>query len=185
MKISIFTSILSLLVITGNYAFTQTPVIINIDMTKGLKPVSPFIYGKNNVLPSTFLSTGTTAEIKMANEAGVRFVRQGGGNNATKYNWRNKLSSHPDWYNNVYSNDWDGAAKNMLDKMPGVSGMWSFQLLGKAAANTTHNFNDFAYNAGYGAACFIINNLCIHIFIASKNTKPWTICRFGNLRSDR
>ena len=146
MKISIFTSILSLLVITGNYAFTQTPVIINIDMTKGLKPVSPFIYGKNNVLPSTFLSTGTTAEIKMANEAGVRFVRQGGGNNATKYNWRNKLSSHPDWYNNVYSNDWDGAAKNMLDKMPGVSGMWSFQLLGKAASNTIHNFNDNAYN---------------------------------------
>ena len=147
MKISIFTSILSLLVITGNIAFTQTPVIINIDMTKGQRPVSPFIYGKNNVLPSTFLSPGTTAEITKSKEAGVRFVRQGGGNNSTKYNWRLKLSSHPDWYNNVYPNDWDEAAKNLFDKMPGVHGMWSFQLLGKAAANTQNNFNDWAYNS--------------------------------------
>jgi hypothetical protein len=146
MKISIFTSLLCILVIGGNIAFTQTPVTISIDVTKGKKPVSPLLYGKNNVLPSTFLNTGTTAEITKAKEAGVRFVRQGGGNNSTKYNWRNKLSSHPDWYNNVYSNDWDAAAKNMIDKLPGVQGMWTFQLLGKAAANTKNNFNDGAYN---------------------------------------
>ena len=146
MKSSIFTSILSLLLITANITFAQTPVRIDIDITKGQKPVSPFIYGKNNVLPSTFLSSGTTTEINLAKEAGVRFVRQGGGNNSTKYNWRLKLSSHPDWYNNVYANDWDAAAKNLIDKMPGVQGMWSFQLLGKAAANTKNNFNDWAYN---------------------------------------
>lgn len=146
MKNFIFTSVLSILVFTGNLAFTQTPVTISIDLTKGKKPVSPLLYGKNNVLPSTFLNTGTTAEITKAKEAGVRFVRQGGGNNSTKYNWRNKLSSHPDWYNNVYSNDWDTAAKNMIDKLPSVQGMWTFQLLGKAAANTGHNFNDYAYN---------------------------------------
>jgi len=146
MKISIFTSIISLLILTTNIAFAQTPVRIDIDITKGQKPVSPFIYGKNNVLPSTFLSSGTTVEITMAKEAGVRFVRQGGGNNSTKYNWRRKLSSHPDWYNNVYANDWDAAAKNLIDKMPGVDGMWSFQLLGKAAENTKNNFNDWAYN---------------------------------------
>lgn len=146
MKFSKFTLILGFWAITGAIAFSQTPVRIDIDVSKGEKTVSPYIYGKNNVLPSTFLNTGTTAEITKAKEAGVRFVRQGGGNNSTKYNWRLKLSSHPDWYNNVYANDWDGAAKNLIDKMPGVQGMWSFQLLGKAAANTKNNFNDWGYN---------------------------------------
>ena len=146
MKISGFTLFFSLLVIAGNIGFSQTPVRIDIDITKGQKTVSPFIYGKNNLLPSTFLNSGTTTEITLAKEAGVRFVRQGGGNNCTKYNWRLKLSSHPDWYNNVYANDWDAAAKNLIDKLPGVQGMWSFQLLGKAAANTKNNFNDWAYN---------------------------------------
>lgn len=49
-------------------------------------------------------------------------------------------------YNNVYANNWDAAAKNLTDKMPGVQGMWSFQLLGKVAANTQHNFPDWTYN---------------------------------------
>lgn len=146
--------ILSLFLICGQIGFSQTPVSINIDINKGQKTVSPNIYGKNNVLESTYLNSGTTAEITLAKEAGVRFVRQGGGNNSTKYNWRLKLSSHPDWYNNVYSNNWDEAAKNLLDKMPGVQGMWSFQLLGKAAAKTNKNFNDWAYNGSqWWAGC--------------------------------
>ncbi|MDP3643882.1 MAG: glycoside hydrolase family 44 protein [Bacteroidota bacterium] len=147
MKLTSVIRILVLLLTAGNTGIAQTPVRIDIDLTKGQKPVSPFIYGKNNVLQSTYLSSGTTAEITRAKEAGVRFVRQGGGNNSTKYNWRNRLSSHPDWYNNVYLNDWDTAAKNLMDKMPGVQGMWSFQLLGKTAANTKNNFNDWAYNS--------------------------------------
>jgi hypothetical protein len=134
-----------LFILIAAITVAQTPVRIDIDLTKGKKTVSPFIYGKNNVLPSTYLS-GTNTDVTKAKEAGVRFVRQGGGNNSTKYNWRLKLSSHPDWYNNVYTNDWDAAAKNMFDKMPGVHGMWSFQLLGKAAANTKNNFNDWGYN---------------------------------------
>lgn len=143
MKFSVITLFVSVWAMTS---FAQTPVRIDIDLTKGKIPVSPFIYGKNGVLPSTFLSAGTPAEIVQAKEAGVRFVRQSGGNNSTKYNWRNQLSSHPDWYNNVYPNNWNNAAKNMLDKMPGVQGMWAFQLLGKTAANTNNNFNDWAYN---------------------------------------
>jgi len=138
--------ILPFVIFNITISFAQTPVRIDIDLTKPVKPVSPLIYGKNNVLPSTFLNSKDIAEILKAKEAGVRFVRQGGGNNSTKYNWRLKLSSHPDWYNNVYANDWNTAAKSMLDKLPGVQGMWSFQLLGKAAANTTNNFNDWAYN---------------------------------------
>ena len=140
------TIFLTLLLFSGTSVFSQTPVTINIDLTQSQKKISPFIYGKNNVLPNSFLSSGTSVEITRAKEAGVRFVRQSGGNNSTKYNWRLKLSSHPDWYNNVYANDWDAAAKNMFDKLPGVHGMWSFQLLGKAAANTKNNFGDWAYN---------------------------------------
>lgn len=140
---------ISFLLILGFLSFysgyTQTAVRIDIDLTKGKIPVSPYIYGKNNVLPNTYLSSGTE-EITRAQQAGVRLVRQGGGNNSTKYNWRLKLSSHPDWYNNVYANDWDAAAKTMLQLLPGVQGMWSFQLLGKAAANSNNNFNDWGYN---------------------------------------
>lgn len=142
MKIS--TALLFCLILLGHAGYSQTSVRIDIDATKQ-KPVSPFIYGKNNVLPSTFLASGNT-EIIRAKEAGVKFVRQGGGNNSTKYNWKLKLSSHPDWYNNVYANDWDAAAKNLFTQLPGVQGMWSFQLLGKVAANTRNNFNDWAYN---------------------------------------
>jgi len=128
-----------------NQGFAQTAIRADIDLTKGKIPVSPYIYGKNNVLPNTYLSSGNE-EITKAQQAGVRLVRQGGGNNSTKYNWRLKLSSHPDWYNNVYANDWDAAAKTMLQQLPGVQGMWSFQLLGKAASNTSNNFNDWGYN---------------------------------------
>lgn len=150
MKFSIVRYMLILMLTSGNRTSAQTPVRIDIDLSKAKKPVSSLIYGKNNVLPSTFLSSGTTAEITRAKEAGVRFVRQGGGNNSTKYNWRLKLSSHPDWYNNVYANDWDGAAKNLIEKLPGVQGMWSFQLLGKAAANTKNNFADWTFNQSQG-----------------------------------
>jgi len=122
------------------------PVLVTVDANAEKRPVSHYIFGKNNVLPSTFLNNGSNTEVTKANEAGVRFVRQGGGNNSTKYNWRQKLSSHPDWYNNVYANNWDAAAKNLTDKMPGVQGMWSFQLLGKVAANTQNNFPDWTYN---------------------------------------
>ncbi len=141
-----FFGILLPALISVSYCFAQTPVRVDIDLTKPTLPVSPLIYGKNGVLPSTFLNSGTNADITKAKEAGVRFVRQSGGNNSTKYNWRNQLSGHPDWYNNVYANNWDNAAKNMLDKMPGVQGMWAFQLLGKSASNTKNNFNDWAYN---------------------------------------
>jgi len=146
MKISFFLRTSLILLVTASTVFSQTPVRIDIDLTKGEIPVSPLIYGKNNVLPGTFLGTGTTPDITIAKEAGVRFVRQSGGNNSTKYNWRNRLSSHPDWYNNCYINDWDDAANNMFAKMPGVQGMWAFQLLGKSASNTQHNFNDGAFN---------------------------------------
>ena len=146
MKSSSILFILIILLLASNICLSQTPVRVDIDLTKPTKPISPFIYGKNNVVERDLSNPTAMKEILLAKEAGVRFVRQSGGNNSTKYNWRLKLSSHPDWYNNVYINDWDAVAKNMFDKIPGVEGMWSFQLLGKAAANTTNNFNDWSYN---------------------------------------
>jgi hypothetical protein len=123
-------------------------VTISVDPTKEIKAISPSLYGRNNSIPKeSFASPLSAAELLRLQESGVRFLREGGGNNSTKYNWKKRLSSHPDWYNNVYINDWDAAVKTMRDKLPSnVNGMWSLQLIGKAAANTTNNFNDFSYN---------------------------------------
>ena len=131
-----------------NTAFSQA-VTISIDPTQAVKTISPNIYGRNNSLPKeSFAAPLTAVEMKRLRESGVRFLREGGGNNATKYQWRKRLSSHPDWYNNVYENNWDVAVKTMRDSLPTtVSGMWSFQLIGKAAATSSANFNDWGYNS--------------------------------------
>jgi hypothetical protein len=115
-----------------------TTVSVTVKADSGRMPISPYIYGKNNDLD--------TASLRIYNEAGLRLLRANGGNNATKYNWRNRLSSHPDWYNNVYDNDWDAAAKTIQTKLPGAQGMFAFQLLGWAAGNTRNNFDDWSYN---------------------------------------
>ena len=79
-------------------------------------------------------------------DAGVTFFRESGGNNSTKYNWRRRLSSHPDWYNNVYVNNWDQAALALQKDFPSAQGMWAFQLAGMAAKTSQFNFNDWGYN---------------------------------------
>jgi hypothetical protein len=48
MKFTSAIKIVALLLISGNLSITQTPIRIDIDLTRGKKPVSPFIYGKNN-----------------------------------------------------------------------------------------------------------------------------------------
>ncbi|MBK9577672.1 MAG: glycoside hydrolase family 44 [Fibrobacteres bacterium] len=114
------------------------PVQISVKADSGRIPISPYIFGKNNDLDDS--------DFNVYREAGLKLLRASGGNNATKYNWRNGLSCHPDWYNNIYSNDWDGAAKSIQTKMPGGQGMFAFQLLGWAAKTTSANFNDWNYN---------------------------------------
>jgi Glycoside hydrolase family 44/Secretion system C-terminal sorting domain len=123
-------------------------VTITVDPTKDIKPISPYIYGRNNSLPKeSYAKPLTAAQLVQLKESGVRMLREGGGNNATKYNWRKRLSSHPDWYNNVYINDWDVSVKTLRDEMPAnVQGLWSFQLIGKAAKTDAQNFGDWAYN---------------------------------------
>jgi len=51
-------------------------------------------------------------------DAGLRFSRINGGSNATGYNWRKKITVHPDCYNNVYAEDWDAYAQTLLPIIP-------------------------------------------------------------------
>lgn len=120
-------------------------VTVNVDLSKPTHPVSPYLYGRNNSLSGN-PGSGFTPEWTKLKDAGVRFFREGGGNNSTKYNWRLKISSHPDWYNNVYANDWSFAAESLQEEIPSAQGMWSFQLIGKAAKTNANNFNDWGYN---------------------------------------
>lgn len=121
-------------------------VHIAVDVTADRIPVSPYIYGKNDSVghPTSPLSE---AGFQLYRDAGVRMLRMNGGNNGTKYNWQKRLTSHPDWYNNVYASaDWDYSQTQLQQQLPGVQSMWCFQLLGKVADDTAHNFNDWAFN---------------------------------------
>jgi len=120
-------------------------VTVTVDLSKETHPVSPYLCGRNNSLSGN-PGSGFTPEWTKLKDAQLRFFREGGGNNSTKYNWRRKISSHPDWYNNVYANDWSYAARSLQENIPDAQGMWSFQLIGKAARTNTANFNDWGYN---------------------------------------
>jgi hypothetical protein len=119
---------------------------IQVDALAGRKAISPWLYGRNNSLSDDPKKPLLAKDWQFLRDAGVRMLRESGGNNSTKYNWVLKLSSHPDWYNNVYAHDWDFEAKSLQTNLPGVQGMWSFQLIGKAASSKAYNFNDWGYN---------------------------------------
>lgn len=129
---------------------SHADIQIVVQADSGRMPISPLIYGKNGCgisddpnKPS--MDTAGTS-LLLSREAGLKMTRENAGNNLTKYNWRKKLTSHPDWYNNVYAHDWDFAAQELKTKLPTVQqGMWGFQLLGWVAANTNNNFNDWGY----------------------------------------
>ncbi|MFN8357239.1 MAG: glycoside hydrolase family 44 protein [Spirosomataceae bacterium] len=126
-------------------AFCQ--VTVKIDPKAENKTISPYLYGRNNSFSSTNPNATLSAEdLARIGGAGVQFFRESGGNNCTKYNWRRKLSSHPDWYNNVYTNNWDQTALTIQKNFPKAQGMWAFQLLGMAAKTNQANFNDWGYN---------------------------------------
>jgi hypothetical protein len=118
-------------------------VEIQVDLSKGRRPISPYIYGRNNNVSDAPSSPMSAANVTLYNDAGLRMTRDGGGNNSTKYNWRRKITSHPDWYNNVYAHDWDFAAQSIQQRLPLTAGLFTLQLLGKAASNTQNNYPDF------------------------------------------
>jgi hypothetical protein len=111
-------------------------VTISINATQNKRLISPYIYGRNESFdkPDQFYQ-----------EVGLRFARIGGGNNMSAYNWRQKLTVHPDWFNNVYGVDWDISAQKINNNFSDIQGMFAFQLLGRAASSTQHNFPDWEY----------------------------------------
>lgn len=119
---------------------------ITVDPSADRLPVSPYLYGRNGGLSDNPAAPLSAAQWQFLRDSGVRMLRENAGNNATKYNWKLKLTSHPDWYNNVYAHDWDFAVASLQQNLPGVQGMWAFQLIGKAASSTTANFSDWGYN---------------------------------------
>ncbi|HMH23262.1 MAG TPA: glycoside hydrolase family 44 protein [Puia sp.] len=121
-------------------------VQVQVDILSGRRTVSPYIYGRNNSLSDNAGSPLSATQWQLYKDAGLNFFRENGGNNLTKYNWRQKLSSHPDWYNNVYAHDWDFAAASLQQHIPAAQGMWGFQLIGQSARNNTNNFDDWDYN---------------------------------------
>lgn len=123
------------------------PVKITINADAQKRQVSPYIFGKNNNLSDSPGNPLSQAQWQKFRDIGITMFRESGGNNSTKYNWRRKLTSHPDWYNNVYKHDWDFAAQSLQENMPEAQGMWAFQLIGKAAKSSASNFNDWGYNS--------------------------------------
>jgi hypothetical protein len=122
-------------------------ITIQVDANADLRKVSPYLYGRNNSFSSTNPNWSLPDEdLIRLRDAGVTFFRESGGNNCSKYNWRRKLSSHPDWYNNVYTNNWDQAAQTLQKNFPQAQGMWAFPLLGYAAKTNAANFADWDYN---------------------------------------
>lgn len=133
-------------------------ISITIDAKANNHKVSPYLYGRNGVLNNEKADIPTDV-INKSQEAGIHFIRQNEGNNATKYNWKKKITSHPDWYNNVYDCDWDRSATNLQAELPDAQVMFGFQLIGKAASSKAHNFNDWAYNKSqWGIWC--TSNMC-------------------------
>jgi len=126
-------------------SFSQD-VVVTVNAADAKKVVSPFIYGRNGSFSNSFGTASSASDITLFKEAGLRLARENGGNNATKYNWRKKISSHPDWYNNVYDHDWDNLSANIVANIPDMQVMWAFQLIGKVASNKSNNFNDWSYN---------------------------------------
>jgi len=119
---------------------------ITVNPAQEIKEISPYIYGKNNSFSDSPSSPTDAKTWQLYKDAGVKLFRESGGNNSTKYNWRKKLISHPDWYNNVYAHDWDYAAQSLQTNMPEAKGMWSFQLLGHVAKTNGYNFPEWFYN---------------------------------------
>jgi hypothetical protein len=119
---------------------------LTVDATAERHYIYPAIYGKNHGLEYKSNVTTSAAVIQRHLDAGFKILRLNAGNNATKYHFRNKLTSHPDWYNNVYNADWDRQAKELQDKMPGVQGLYAISMLGWAAKSDASNFEDFLYN---------------------------------------
>lgn len=129
-------------------ALSATPVTaetvrIEVDASQGRRPISPHLYGRNmNLSGGDKVMWGDQRRIAL--EAGLRLSRESDGNNGTKYNWKNDLSSHPDWYNNVYKQGRVERARAIQESCPGVDGLFGLPVLGWVAKTDAANCNENA-----------------------------------------
>ena len=145
--------LLAAITVAGFATVSTAAIDITVDTQKGIKKISQYLYGRNIDKISDGdpeVNEEETAFINQMLEAGIHFLRANNGNNATRYNWRHKMTVHPDWYNNVYSHDWAITAQKVLDKMPGIDAMYAFQLTGFAASSTDYNFGDWNWKQEHG-----------------------------------
>jgi hypothetical protein len=132
-----------------NVAFVNVAaqsVNIAIDIDAGNKLVSPYIYGKNNTTSGKVNSPLTQAQWTQVRESGATFLRENYGNESSKYNWKKKLTSSPDWYNAVSDYDWDFEAQSIKTNLPNVQAMFGFQLLGHVAKSKAYNWDAWSYH---------------------------------------
>lgn len=150
-----FSGVLAAIITAGISATAASAAInVNVDTDKGVKKISPYLYGRNIDKVSDTKTESDSAEtdfISKVLESGIHMMRANNGNNSTRYNWRRKMTVHPDWFNNVYDHDWDITAKKILDKMPGVDALYGFQLTGYAASSTNYNFPDWNWKQEHGS----------------------------------
>jgi len=127
-------------------------ITVTVNVNQPTHTVYPTLFGRNNNTSDDSTKPVSAANWKLYREAGVRLFRENGGNNTTKYNWRRKLDSHPDWYNNVFTHDWDYCAKKILDSTFGTQALFGLQLIGYAAKSTAFNFDCWAYDQCKGGS---------------------------------
>ena len=156
----VFKGVLTAIIAAGVSATEASAAInVGVDTDKGIQKISPYLYGRNiycnedrgdiNDITEK-LSEKEQDNLETYRQAGIRYLRMNNGNNATKHNWRKNLTSHPDYYNNVYKHNWDISAKKVLDNLPGVDAMYAFQLTGYVASSMDYNFADWDWKKAHG-----------------------------------
>lgn len=125
-------------------------VSVEVDASQPARPISKFLYGKNNSTSDDPSKPTAEAEWTRIKESGVTILRENSGNNSTKYNWRRKLTSAPDWYNQVFVSDWDYEARTIQQKLPGMHAMFGFQLSGWAAKSMAYNWDAWTWRIQHG-----------------------------------
>lgn len=150
MRIALPSTLCAIALLAGLPSAFAQPVTLEIDLSQATTPISKALYGKNNSTsdrPAVPTPESTWTRIR---ESGATVLRENSGNNSTKHNWRRKLSSSPDWYNEVVPADWNYEAGTILQKLPGVQIMYGFQLTGWAAKTTAHNWDAWTWRVQHG-----------------------------------
>jgi hypothetical protein len=126
-------------------------VEVSVDGKAASRPISPTLFG----IQVASRSRGSDASernpnVEMIRDSGLRLTREAWGNNSTKYNWQNDLSSHPNWYNNVYRQQYPEAARWVFDNFTAeeLQPLFGLPVLGWVAATDKHNFDEKSKDPG-------------------------------------